>query len=69
MTNDYIDAFLAQTDILINVLPLTSETAGLLSAPLFAKLPNTALVDLSPDNALDIDTLADLERAKGLTHA
>ncbi|MCH2456549.1 MAG: NTP transferase domain-containing protein [Henriciella sp.] len=36
---------------------------------LFAKLPNTALVDLSPDNALDIDTLADLERAKGLTHA
>lgn len=36
---------------------------------LFAKLPNTALVDLPPDNALDIDTLADLERAKGLTHA
>lgn len=36
---------------------------------LFAKLPNTAVVDLSPDNALDIDTIADLQRAKGLTHA
>jgi xanthine/CO dehydrogenase XdhC/CoxF family maturation factor/CTP:molybdopterin cytidylyltransferase MocA len=36
---------------------------------LFAKLPNTAFVDLSPDNALDIDTIADLERAKGLMHA
>lgn len=36
---------------------------------LFNQLSNTATVDLAPDRALDIDTTADLDRAKGLTHA
>ena len=36
---------------------------------LFGKLTNTATLDLPPESALDIDTTADLDRAKGLTHA
>lgn len=34
-----LDAFLAQTDILVCLLPSTPETAGLISAPLLQKLP------------------------------
>lgn len=34
-----LDAFLARTDILICMLPLTDDTRGLLNAALFAKLP------------------------------
>jgi glyoxylate/hydroxypyruvate reductase A len=34
-----LDAFLACTDLLICVLPLTPETTGILSAGLFARLP------------------------------
>ncbi|WP_176086197.1 glyoxylate/hydroxypyruvate reductase A [Martelella sp. HB161492] len=33
-----LDAFLAQTDILVGLLPLTAETTGLFNASLFAKL-------------------------------
>lgn len=36
--------FLGQTDILINLLPLTDETIGILSAPLFRQLPAGAVV-------------------------
>ncbi len=35
---DGLDGFLARTDILIALLPLTGETAGILNAALFAKL-------------------------------
>ena len=37
-----LDAFLAHTDILICLLPLTPATRGILNAPLFATLPHGA---------------------------
>jgi glyoxylate/hydroxypyruvate reductase A len=36
------DAFLARCDVLVCLLPATPETAGILAAPLFAKLPRGA---------------------------
>ena len=35
---DELDAFLARTDILVSLLPLTPETRGILAMPLFGKL-------------------------------
>jgi glyoxylate/hydroxypyruvate reductase A len=35
---EQLDAFLARTDILVSLLPLTPETRGILSMPLFRKL-------------------------------
>lgn len=35
---EQLDAFLARTDILVSLLPLTPETRGILSLPLFGKL-------------------------------
>ena len=39
---DQIDAFLARTEILVCLLPLTDETEGILNAGLFKKLPKGA---------------------------
>jgi len=39
-----LEAFLAQIEILVNLLPLTAETAGILSAPAFACLPRGACI-------------------------
>jgi glyoxylate/hydroxypyruvate reductase A len=39
-----LDAFLAQCDFMICVLPLTPETRGILNAAMFAKLPKGAYV-------------------------
>jgi glyoxylate/hydroxypyruvate reductase A len=41
---DAMTAFLAHTDILINLLPLTNETRGILNMELFADLPQGAFV-------------------------
>lgn len=41
---DGFDRFLARTDILVNVLPLTRETRGILDAAAFARLPKGAYV-------------------------
>ncbi|CAN5703505.1 glyoxylate/hydroxypyruvate reductase A [soil metagenome] len=41
---DGLDNFLARTDILVNVLPLTRDTRGILDAATFAKLPKGAYV-------------------------
>ncbi|MGH8782974.1 2-hydroxyacid dehydrogenase [Paraburkholderia sp.] len=40
--SETLDTFLARTDILISLLPLTPETRGLLDRQLFAKLPQGA---------------------------
>jgi glyoxylate/hydroxypyruvate reductase len=39
---DTLDAFLARTDVLVCLLPLTEATRGMLDARLFAKLPQGA---------------------------
>lgn len=41
---DQLPAFLAQTEILVCLLPLTAETRGILAADLFARLPRGASV-------------------------
>jgi glyoxylate/hydroxypyruvate reductase A len=37
--NDGLDAMLAETEVLVNLLPLTPETRGILNTALFAKMP------------------------------
>lgn len=39
-----LDAFLARTDLLICLLPLTADTTGILNAGLFARLPRGAQI-------------------------
>jgi glyoxylate/hydroxypyruvate reductase A len=58
------DAFLGQCDILICLLPLTPETRGILSAPLFAKLPaGAAIINIGRGGHLvDRDLIAALDR-------
>ncbi|WP_406858040.1 glyoxylate/hydroxypyruvate reductase A [Alsobacter sp. KACC 23698] len=53
-----LETFLAATDILVCLLPLTPETRGLLDADLFAKLPaGAALAHIGRGPQLDQDAL------------
>lgn len=55
-----LPAFLAQTDILICLLPLTDDTRGMLNAQVFSALPQgAALVHLGRGAQLDTDALRD----------
>lgn len=55
-----LDAFLARTDILICLLPLTDATRGLLDATLLAKLPKGAsLINVGRGPHLDQQALLD----------
>jgi glyoxylate/hydroxypyruvate reductase A len=42
---DQLDAFLARTDVLVSLLPLTPETRGILAMPLFRKLARDGALD------------------------
>lgn len=61
--HDTLDAMLAETEILICLLPLTAETRGILDAALFAKLPRGArLVNVGRGaHLVEGDLLAALE--------
>jgi glyoxylate/hydroxypyruvate reductase A len=55
---DALDTVLGRTDILVNVLPLTPQTEGLLNAETFAKLPRgAALIQIGRGRQLIEDDL------------
>jgi glyoxylate/hydroxypyruvate reductase A len=58
-----LDAMLAQTEVLVNLLPLTAETRGILNAELFAKLPRGGyLIHVGRgEHAVEEDILAALD--------
>ncbi len=57
---DQLDAFLARTDILICLLPLTPQTQGLLNTDLFSKLPaGASLIHAGRGPQLDHQALVD----------
>ena len=63
---DGLGAFLAQAEILVNLLPLTAETAGILSAPALAQLPRGAcIINIARGGHVDEqDLLAALEQGQ-----
>ncbi|HIB5611686.1 TPA: 2-hydroxyacid dehydrogenase [Klebsiella pneumoniae] len=50
-----LDSFLGSLDGLINLLPLTAQTRGILAAPLFNRLPAGAVLDVFPQEPLPAD--------------
>ncbi len=64
--NDQLDAFLARSDILVCLLPLTDSTRGILNARLFSQLPaGASLVQVGRGEQLDH---ADLLQALNSQH-
>jgi glyoxylate/hydroxypyruvate reductase A len=59
-------AFLARSEILINLLPLTAETRGILARPLFDALPDGAFIAHMGRGGqlVEADLLAALDRGK-----
>jgi glyoxylate/hydroxypyruvate reductase len=65
-----LDRLLAKTEILVNLLPLTAATAGILNAELFGRLPpSAALVNLGRGGHLNDADLLDALRTRHLSHA
>lgn len=60
---DGLGAFLARTDILVCLLPLTTETEGILDAELFARMPaGAAVINLGRGaHLVDADLIAALD--------
>jgi glyoxylate/hydroxypyruvate reductase A len=53
-----LESFLSQSQILINILPLTNETRGILDRALFSKLPKgSALIHMGRGGHLNTDDL------------
>lgn len=63
---DGFDAFLRRTDILIDVLPMTPQTAGLLNARVFGLLPSGAfLINMARGgHVVDHDLIAALDSGR-----
>jgi glyoxylate/hydroxypyruvate reductase len=61
---------LQRTDILINLLPLTPHTSGILNAQLFARLPQgAAIINLARGGHLNENDLLDALASGQLSHA
>lgn len=67
---DSLSDFLASTDILVCLLPATSETTNLLNADTLALLPeNAAIINAGRGNLIDLDALVSLLDSKHLSGA
>ena len=65
-----LERMLAQTQILINLLPLTAVTTGILNAELFNCLPaGAALINLGRGGHLQDEDLLEALRTRHLSHA
>jgi glyoxylate/hydroxypyruvate reductase A len=65
-----LERLLAKTEILVNLLPLTAATTGILNAELFGRLPpGAALVNLGRGAHLNDEDLLATLRTRHLSHA
>jgi glyoxylate/hydroxypyruvate reductase A len=65
-----LERLLAKTQILVNLLPLTAATGGILSAELFGRLPEgAALINLGRGGHLKDADLLDALQTRHLSHA